>query len=139
MQTEDHELLFQIPDGFNNNIIWLIGHCITSLQRHMYMRSGLPMCITDEFMHTFKIGSAPRFWTTAPDLEEIKHLLIYTVDQLESDLKSEIFVHYTPFTLPIGFTISNHIQALQAANFHEAEHSGQIFTYLKILHGLQDK
>jgi len=41
METIDYEILFKIPEGFNNNIIWEIGHCITSQQRHMYMCSGL--------------------------------------------------------------------------------------------------
>jgi hypothetical protein len=33
----------------------------------------------------------------------------------------------------MGLQVKNHIQALQAANYHEAEHSGKIFTYLKLL------
>ncbi|WP_343322026.1 DinB family protein [Sphingobacterium multivorum] len=43
METVDNTILFKIPETFNNNIVWQIGHCITSQQRHMYMRSGLPM------------------------------------------------------------------------------------------------
>jgi len=63
----------------------------------------------------------------------VKHLLIDTVNRLESDLESNLFINFTPFELPIGFQVKNHVQALQAANYHEAEHSGQIFTYLKLL------
>ncbi len=133
IETIDYEILFKIPEGFNNNIIWQIGHCITSQQRHMYMRSGLPMHISKEFMELFKIGSSPYSWKTAPDVNEVKHLLLDTVNQLELDLESRLFVNYEPFELPIGFQIKNHIQALQAANYHEAEHSGTIFTYLKLL------
>lgn len=87
IETVDNKILFKIPENFNNNIVWQIGHCITSQQRHMYMRSGLPMHISQ----------------------------------------------YTPFSLPIGITITNHLQALQAANFHEAEHYGIILSYLKLL------
>lgn len=133
METIDYETLFKIPEGFKNNIIWQIGHCITSQQRHMYMRSGLPMYISKEFMESFKIGSSPSSWKITPDIIEVKHLLIHTVNCLESDLKSEIFVNYAAFDLPIGFRIKNHVQALQAANYHEAEHSGKILTYLKLL------
>ncbi|GAB2684888.1 DinB family protein [Mucilaginibacter koreensis] len=131
--TTNHEKLFQIPDGFNNNIIWQIGHCITSQQRHMYMRSRLPMHISVDFEASFKIGTSPRSWKTIPDVNEVKHLLMYTVNQLESDLKSELFTTYEPFDLPMGFRVNNHMQALQAANYHEAEHSGKIFTYLRLL------
>ncbi len=133
METVDNTILFKIPETFNNNIVWQIGHCITSQQRHMYMRSGLPMHISQEFMEAFKIGTAPHTWKKTPDIDEIKHLLLYTVNQLSKDLTSGIFVEYQSFSLPIGFSINNHIQALQAANFHEAEHSGIILSYLKLL------
>ncbi|WP_312334540.1 DinB family protein [Sphingobacterium sp.] len=133
VETVDNKILFKIPETFNNNIVWQIGHCITSQQRHMYMRSGLPMHISQEFMEMFKIGSSPHTWKSSPDIDEIKHLLLYTVNQLSKDLQAGIFVDYQPFSLPLGITVNNHIQALQAANFHEAEHSGIIFSYLKLL------
>ncbi|WP_104381199.1 DinB family protein [Sphingobacterium sp. HMA12] len=133
IETVDSKILFKIPENFNNNIVWQIGHCITSQQRHMYMRSGLPMYISQEFMETFKIGTSPHTWKSIPDVDEIKHLLLYTVNQLGKDLDSGVFVNYQPFSLPIGIFINNHIQALQAANFHEAEHSGIILNYLKLL------
>ncbi len=133
IEITNYETLFKIPEGFNNNIIWQIGHCITSQQRHMYMRSGLSMHIPEEFIESFKIGSSPRSWKVTPDVKEVKHFLIDTVNQLETDLESGLFVNYKPFDLPIGFRVTNHLQALQAANYHEAEHSGTIFTYLKLL------
>lgn len=133
IETVDNNILFKIPDSFNNNIVWQIGHCITSQQRHMYMRSGLPMHISQEFMGMFKIGTSPHTWESTPDVDEIKHTLLYTVDQLSKDLESDIFVNYQPFSLPLGISVNNHIQALQAANFHEAEHSGIILNYLKLL------
>lgn len=97
------------------------------------MRSGLPMYISNEFMKAFKIGASPASWKTTPDVNEVKGLLMDTVNNLEADLESGLFVNYTPFELPIGFQVKNHVQALQAANYHEAEHSGIIFTYLKLL------
>lgn len=133
IETVDSKILFKIPENFNNNIVWQIGHCITSQQRHMYMRSGLSMHISQEFMENFKIGTSPHTWRNIPDIDEIKHLLLHTVNQLSKDLASGIFVKYHPFSLPIGIMINNHIQALQAANFHEAEHSGIILSYLKLL------
>ena len=133
IEENDCGTLFEIPTGFNNNIIWQIGHCITSQQRHMYMRSGLPMYISTAFMQAFKIGSSPAKWTINPDINEVKHLLIQTVDHLESDLESKLFLTYEPFDLPIGFQVQNHLHALQAANYHEAEHSGKVLMYLKML------
>jgi len=133
IETINYEILLKIPEGFNNNILWQIGHCISSQQRHMYMRSGLPMYISNDFMESFKIGSSPNSWSVIPDVDELKRLLIDTVNHLESDLESRLFVNYEPFELSMGFQVKNHIQALQAANYHEAEHSGRVFTYLQLL------
>ncbi len=133
IETSSDEILFKIPEGFNNNIIWQIGHCITSQQRQMYMRSGLPMYISKEFMESFKIGSSPGSWKITPDVNEVKHSLIDTVNHLESDLESRLFINYDPVELPIGIQLKSHLQALQYTNYHEAEHSGKIFTYLKLL------
>jgi len=130
IESVDSKILFKIPENFNNNIVWQIGHCITSQQRHMYMRSGLPMHISQEFMETFKIRTSPHTWKSTPNVDQIKHLLLYTVNQLSKDLESGIFVTYQPFSLPIGISVNDHVQALQAANFHEAEHSGIILSYL---------
>ncbi|MGB3064269.1 MAG: hypothetical protein WBB63_08150, partial [Sphingobacterium thalpophilum] len=60
-------------------------------------------------------------------------ILLHSYFPFTKDLESGIFVKYTPFSLPIGITITNHLQALQAANFHEAEHYGIILSYLKLL------
>src|SRR5690606_10294385 len=122
IENNSETILFTIPQGFNNNIIWHIGHCITSQQRHMYMRSGLPMRIPKAFEDTFKTRTSPREWQNIPDIDQLKRLLLETVDQLELDIKSNLFTGYTPFNLPIGFKVTNHLEALQAANFHEAEH-----------------
>ncbi|RZJ87107.1 MAG: DinB family protein [Chryseobacterium sp.] len=123
LEITDPEILFKIPQG----------HCITSQQRHMYMRSGLPMQISREFEAALKIGSSPRTWEMIPDVNKLKFLLTHTVDQLELDLESGLFVNYEPFNLPLGFQVNNHIEALQAAIYHEAEHSGVILMFLKLL------
>ncbi|MFC4213026.1 DinB family protein [Pedobacter lithocola] len=133
IEATTSDIIFKIPEGFNNNIMWQIGHCITSQQRHMYMRSGLPMYISKDFMELFKIGSAPATWQINPDVIEVKQLLSETINRLESDLQSGLFINYEPFELPIGIQVKNHIHALQAAIYHEAEHSGIINMYLKLL------
>ena len=69
IEVTTSDIIFKIPEGVNNNIIWQIGHCITSQQRHMYMRSGLPMYISEDFMEQFKIGSAPATWQIKPKVD----------------------------------------------------------------------
>jgi hypothetical protein len=106
MDTPNPEILFKTPEGFNNIIIWQAGHCIARQQRHLYMRSGLPMQIFKAFKELFKIGSSPDSWTTTPDVNEVKYLLLDSVNHLETDLQAGLFINYEPLTLPIGFHIT---------------------------------
>ncbi|MGH2624736.1 MAG: DinB family protein, partial [Sphingobacterium sp.] len=39
------EQLNQIPDGFTNNIIWNVGHMISSQQGLCYLKAGLRPCV----------------------------------------------------------------------------------------------
>ncbi|MEP0711071.1 MAG: DinB family protein, partial [Algoriphagus sp.] len=51
--------LNKIPEGFNNNLIWNIGHVIVVQQRLVYALSGLPMAISDELFAAYKPGTKP--------------------------------------------------------------------------------
>lgn len=133
IDASSKELLFEIPKGFNNNIIWHIGHCVVSQQRLIYMRSNLPMHIPEDFNECFKIGTSPLTWTEEPDLSEVRKSLLVTVDKLNEDLKNNIFKSYEPMKTSMGLMINNHLQALTYANFHEAGHTGNIQYLIKIL------
>ncbi|WP_396177490.1 DinB family protein [Flavobacterium sp.] len=51
------EQLNKIPEGFKNNLIWNIGHIITTQQGLIYRLSGLPVMISKEFHNKYKYGS----------------------------------------------------------------------------------
>ncbi|WP_433900566.1 DinB family protein [Sphingobacterium puteale] len=36
IETVDNKILFKIPENFNNNIVWQIGHCIISTEAYVY-------------------------------------------------------------------------------------------------------
>jgi hypothetical protein len=127
------EELFFIPNGCHNNILWHTGHCVASQQRLVYLRSNLPLRISDDYAANFKIGSSPAIWTTKPDVNEIKDSLLGTVDQLKDDIANNIFTHYEPMRTSMGFTLHNYVEAVCYANLHEAEHIGNIHYMLKMM------
>ena len=63
-----------IPTGFNNNIIWNLGHMIASQQGICYKRCGLETVVSDDFFNAYKSGSKPERFITAEEYEEIKKL-----------------------------------------------------------------
>lgn len=125
--------LLHIPAGFSNNVLWQIGHIVVSNQRLIYMRSGLPLHISDTYNNNFKIGSDPKKWTATPDIQEVKDSLITTIDRLKEDLGNKIFKSYEAFKSSGGFMISNHLEALTYANTHEAEHTGSLKYLIKVV------
>ena len=44
------EQLNKVPEGFNNNLIWNIGHIVVVQQMLVYNLSGLPMMVSQEMV-----------------------------------------------------------------------------------------
>jgi hypothetical protein len=90
--------LNKIPAGFNNNIMWNLGHMVAAQQGICYKRAGVTPIIDDEFWNTFMPGSKPERLFDEPDFNKIKAFFISTIDQLEIDLDTNLFSSYTPVT-----------------------------------------
>ena len=46
------EQLNQVPPGFNNNIIWNMGHLIAAQQGICYRRAGTDMIVSEDYYNT---------------------------------------------------------------------------------------
>ncbi len=93
--------LNEIPVGFNNNIIWNMGHLIAAQQGVCYVRMGLPPYTGEDFFNRYKPGSKPEGPVTAAEVDQIKELLFSTLEQLERDYDQEIFRNYVPWVMPL--------------------------------------
>lgn len=123
---ENHTLeqLNKIPEGFKNNLIWNIGHIIVVQQMLVYKLSGLPMMISDEMVEKYKKGTKPEHIVTQEEVDEMKSLLIETINRTEVDFNNGIFKNYQEFTTMLGFTLKNAEDALSFNYYHEAVHTG---------------
>lgn len=121
------EQLNKIPAGFNNNIMWNLGHMISAQQGVCYKRAGLPTVIGDDFFATFKSDSKPERFYDAAELANIKDLFVSTIDKLEADLENNLFANYTPWVTRYGVELSNIEEATQFLPFHEGLHLGYIW------------
>jgi hypothetical protein len=118
--------LNKIPTGFNNNIIWNLGHMIAAQQGVCYKRAGVTAIIDDEFWDTFRPDSKPGRFFDENDLAKIKGLFISTIDQLEIDLANNLFPNYTTWTTRYGAELTSIQDAVNFLPFHEGFHIGYI-------------
>lgn len=127
------EQLNKIPEGFNNNIIWNIGHLIAAQESVLYRRSGLPLNIEMNFYNAYKPGSKPEHDLGSAEIEKIKSMLFSSLDQAEADLGKDTFREYNNWTAYYGFEIYSVDDALSFLPFHEGLHLGSVLTFKRML------
>src|SRR5688572_15974369 len=77
------EQLNKIPAGFNNNIIWNLGHLIAAQQGVCYVRAGLKPRVDEDFIDKYKKGSRPERFLDEEELKEIKEIFFSSLDVLK--------------------------------------------------------
>jgi len=129
-----------IPDGFNNNIAWNLGHMVAAQQGVCYKRSGdTPMHITDEFFMTYKPGTQPERFISQQEIDEIARLMFANLDQLVVDYQNNIFGPHPGWTTRYGVQINNLDEAINFLPFHEGLHFGYIMALKRVVMAAADK
>jgi len=126
--------LNKIPNGFNNNIIWNIGHIVVSQQLLAYKLSGLPMMVSDELVEKYRKDSKPEGAVTQEEVNEIKDLLFTTIEKTKVDYSNNVFKNYNEYTVSTtGNTLTNIDEAFQFILFHEGMHLGYVLALLRAI------
>ncbi|WP_298221493.1 DinB family protein [Flavobacterium sp.] len=127
------EQLNKVPEGFNNNLIWNIGHIIVVQQMLVYKLSGLPMMVSNEMLEKYKRGTKPESEVSQAEVDEIQSLLFETINQTKADFNANIFKTYNEFTSLSGFTMRNAEDAMAFNYYHEAMHIGMMMSLRKFV------
>ena len=128
------EDLNKIPKGFNNNIIWNIGHIVVTEQLLAYKLSGLPTMISDDMINKYRKDSKAQNNVTQAEVNEIKGLLFSTIQKTKEDYEKGIFKNYNAYTVSTtGNTLTNIDEALQFVLIHEGLHYGYVLALLKAI------
>lgn len=125
--------LNKIPDGFNNNLIWNLGHILVVQQSLIYRASNQPMSVSMEMLNKYKPGSKPTETVTQEEVNLIKELMSSLVAKTVEDYNNGIFTTYNEFTTSTGFNISSIEDALEFNNYHEGMHLGYIMSLKKFI------
>ncbi|QSB27554.1 DinB family protein [Flavobacterium sp. CLA17] len=127
------EQLNKIPDGFSNNLIWNIAHCIASQQVLVYKLSGLKMQVSDEFVAKYSKGTKPEGDVTQAEADEVRVLLSSTLNQTIKDFEAGTFVAYNAYKTSMGFDLNTLEDAFNFVNYHEGIHTGIIMSIRKLV------
>lgn len=127
------EKLNIVPHGFNNNIIWNIGHLVAAQQSICYIKPGLPARLPEEAFKKYAPGTRPERFFQSDEEDEIKKLLFTSLDQLEIDYQQNNFQIFTPWTTRMGLTLNNINDALVYLHFHEGLHTGVVLSMRKLV------
>jgi len=128
------EELLAIPEGFNNNILWNVGHVVVTQQTLTYGLAGQPMHVPDEYLGLYRKGTSPKDWQDTPDIEELKSLVVELPEKFIADYESGHFANYKGYTSAGTGAVLNTIDDGIAFNdFHEGLHLGNILDLRKFI------
>jgi len=127
------EQLNTIPDNFNNNIIWNMAHLISAQQGVCYKRAEISMHVNEDFFNAYKPGSKPVKPLTETEIEDVKKLLLTSLDLLETDIDKNAFEGYKTWTTRYDVEIKNINDIINFLQFHEGLHMGAIMALKNIV------
>lgn len=134
LETTSLDDLNKIPEGFNNNIIWNIGHLVVTQQLLVYKLSGQPMMVSEALAAKYTKGTKPEEFVSQSEVDEIKTLVFSTIEKTIEDFKNNRFDSFHEYTVSTtGDTLSNIDEALQFVLFHEGLHFGYIMALFRAL------
>lgn len=128
------EALNKIPEGFNNNIIWNIGHVVVTEQLLAYKLSGLDVSVSETMINKYKKDSKPEGDISVKEIQDIKALLFTTIEKTQTSYNKGVFKDYNVYTVSTtGNTLNNIEEALQFILTHEGIHYGYVLALLKAI------
>lgn len=125
-----------IPAGYNNNIVWNLGHLICVVQNMCYVRAGLPIAIDDKYVSPYMPGTKPEAFIGEQEIKCLNEVFLSSIDQLQSDLDKDVFKNYSPSVMipkVYGFEVSNIDEAIDYLLHHEGFHAGYILSLKRLL------
>lgn len=91
------EQLNKVPDGFNNNLVWNLGHLVVSTPALCYLRTGVNTSYAIPLLKQYIKGSRPEKYVEAADIALLKTELISSISLIEEDYANDVFKTMSPY------------------------------------------
>ena len=133
LKRTPHELLFEIPEGYRNNIWWNIAHVVATQQILVYKFSNLPARIDDSLVQKFRKGTLPDISPTDEEIDHFGAFLLSTAEWAQEDYENGVFKEFNEYKTSTKVILRNIEDALAYNLYHEGLHLGVILSLEKIL------
>lgn len=97
LENLSNEDLGLIPAGYNNNILWNLGHILVVPEYHFYVAKGHSPNVEQYYIQNYMSGSQPKATDIGREYNAIKEALLPTLDVLKSDFEKGIFKDFKAF------------------------------------------
>jgi hypothetical protein len=125
--------LNKVPDGFNNNILWNVAHSLVTQQLLIYSLSGVKPLVPESWIDSYRKGTKPEAEVTKEFVDALDAALFSTLNQLEADLDSGVFIEFNPYTTSTKMHIDSLETALSFVLFHDGIHIGSVLALAKLV------
>ncbi len=127
------EQLNETPKGFNNNLIWNLGHVLVTQQLLCYGLSGVPMKVGNEMIAKYRKGTKPTEFVGEKEYSFIKVRLEETIEEIKEDLSAGLFKEFKTYPTSYTITLNSIDDAIGFNNIHEAMHLGYMMSLKHVL------
>ena len=121
-----NEELNKIPNGFNNNIIWNMGHLLVTQQLLHYKNSNTPLIISEDLVAQFKKGSKAQPNYSDELITTIKTQFTSVYESINEDYNNHKLDNYKEYATSYNVILTSIEDAIIFNSVHEALHFGYI-------------
>jgi hypothetical protein len=124
LQDQSLAQLNEIPEGFNNNLLWNFAHVMVTQQHLTYGLAGLPFAMDAALVEKYSRGTKPDGQATQAEVDALKAIAFTTLEHLEATVASGEFSEFKPFLTGFGLHLETIDDALAFLPIHEGMHIG---------------
>lgn len=127
------EKLNEIPEGFNNNIVWNFGHVIVTQQILCYKLANQPMKIDAAYVAKYSKGTKPESLIGKEEVAFLKQQSMPLIDELIVDIQAGAFDNFNTYPTSFNVVLNNIDDAVKFATMHEGLHLGYAMALKRIV------
>lgn len=134
LDTLGTEQLNVIPEGFNNNIVWHLGHLVVSTPLLCYVRTGVSTGKHIDLVESYRNGTKPERYIGAEEIKWLHERLLSSLEEIEKDYREGLFREIQPYsTHTFGVELQNIEDVFQCCTLHDTVHWGNVMSMRKLV------